>query len=90
MLFTAVFSILGSALKGLLGLNVFWTAFLFFFALGEGLGVFDLIIIDLFGGGSQSEYVFRFYRKKRSTKTPASTSTLLCAEYLCLPAPPCL
>ena len=41
LLFTIVFSVLGLALKNFLGLNEFWTAFWFFLALGEGLGLFD-------------------------------------------------
>ena len=47
MLFTVVFSVLGLALKNSLGLNDFGATFLFFLALGEGLGLFDLVIIDL-------------------------------------------
>ena len=47
MLFTVVFSVLGLVLKNPLGLNSFGTTFLFFLALGEGLGLFDLVIIDL-------------------------------------------
>lgn len=47
LLFTVVFSILGLALKNVLSLTDFGTAFRFFLALGEGLGLFDLVIIDL-------------------------------------------
>ena len=47
ILFAMVFCVLGLALQGILGLNGFWTAFGFFLALGEGLGVFDLVVIDL-------------------------------------------
>lgn len=47
VLFTVAFSILGLALKGALGLTDFGAAFWFFLALGEGLGIFDLVIIDL-------------------------------------------
>lgn len=47
LLFTVVFSVLGLALKNPLGLNDFGTTFCFFLALGEGLGVFDFVIIDL-------------------------------------------
>ena len=47
LLFTVVFSVLGLALKNILDLNSFGTAFWFFLTLGEGLGGFDLVIIDL-------------------------------------------
>lgn len=47
LLFTAVFSILGAALKNVLGLDGYWTAFWYFLAFGEGLGLFDLVVIDL-------------------------------------------
>lgn len=47
LLHTVVFSVLGLALKNILDLNSFVTAFWFFLTLGEGLGGFDLVIIDL-------------------------------------------
>ena len=47
LLFTIVFSILGLALKNVLSLNGYMPAFWYFLALGEGLGVFDLLVIDL-------------------------------------------
>lgn len=47
ILFTVVFSVLGLLLKDILGLYDFWTAFRFLLALGEGLGLFDLVVIDL-------------------------------------------
>lgn len=47
LLFTAVFSVLGLAMKRVLGLNGYWAAFRYFRALGEGLGLFDLVVIDL-------------------------------------------
>jgi len=47
ILFTPVFSILGLVLKSYLELNNFVSAFLFFLALGEMLGLFDLVVIDL-------------------------------------------
>lgn len=47
ILFTVAFSALGLALKNVLGLKDFLTAFCFFLAPGEGLELFDLIIIDL-------------------------------------------
>lgn len=45
--FAVFFSLLGLVLKTPLGLDNFSSAFLYFLALGEGLGLFDLLIIDL-------------------------------------------
>lgn len=47
LLFTVVFSVLGLALKSVLGLNNYLSAFWYFLAFGEGLGLFDLLVIDL-------------------------------------------
>lgn len=47
LLFTVAFSVLGIALRGVLGLTNYWSAFLYFLLLGEGLGAFDLLVIDL-------------------------------------------
>ncbi len=47
LLFTVVFSALGIALKSVLGLTNYLSAFVYFLLLGEGLGVFDLLVIDL-------------------------------------------
>ena len=47
LLFTVVFSILGLALKNVLDLNSYMPAFWYFLALGEGLDLFDLLVIDL-------------------------------------------
>ena len=47
LLFTAVFSVLGLALKRVLNLDGYLSAFCYFLAFGEGLGLFDLLVIDL-------------------------------------------
>ena len=47
VMFAVVFSALALALRGVLGLETAKEVFWYFFALGEGLGVFDLLIIDL-------------------------------------------
>lgn len=47
LLCTVIFSILGIALKGVLALTSYRTAFFYFLLFGEGLGLFDLLIIDL-------------------------------------------
>lgn len=70
MLFTVIFSVLGLALKGVLGLNGFWTAFGFFLALGEGLGLFDLVIIDLLWWRNTRRIRFSFLPEKNYYKDP--------------------
>lgn len=72
MLFTVIFSVLGLALKGVLGLNSFWTAFWFFLALGEGLGVFDLAIIDLLWWRNTKRIRFSFLTEKNYYKDPCN------------------
>ena len=46
-MFTVVFSILGITLKETLNLGEFGTTLLYFLILGEGLNLFDLVVIDL-------------------------------------------
>lgn len=65
LLFTVIFSVLSAALKGFLGLNDFWSAFWFFLALGEGLGLFDLLIIDLLWWRNTKRIRFSFMPEKR-------------------------
>lgn len=64
ILFTAVFSVLGIALKNILGLNDFGTAFRFFFVFGEGLGLFDFLIIDLLWWRNTMRIRFSFLPEK--------------------------
>ena len=47
IMFTVVFSVLGITLKEALNLGEFGITFLYFLILGEGLNLFDLVIIDL-------------------------------------------
>lgn len=70
LLFTIAFSVLGFALRNILGLDDFWTAFWFFLALGEGLGLFDLVIIDLLWWRSTKRIRFSFLPKKDSYQNP--------------------
>lgn len=65
ILFTVVFSILGFSLKEILGLNDFKTAFLFFLIFGEGLGLFDLVIIDLLWWRNTPRIRFSFLPQKQ-------------------------
>ena len=47
LLFTVVFTVIGLVGRGALGLQDFNTAAWYFFWLGEGLNLFDLVVIDL-------------------------------------------
>ena len=64
ILFTAVFSALGLALKSILGLDDYKTAFIFFLILGEGLGLFDFIVIDLLWRRESERIRFSFIPDK--------------------------
>lgn len=70
LLFTAAFSVLGSALKNPLGLSSFGATFLFFLALGEGLGLFDLVIIDLLWWRNTKRIRFSFLPNKELYQNP--------------------
>lgn len=70
LLFTVVFSVLGLALKNPLGLNSFGTTFLFFLVLGEGLGLFDLVIIDLLWWRNTKRIRFSFLTDKADYQNP--------------------
>ncbi len=70
ILFTATFSVLGLALTNVLGLNDFGTAFWFFLALGEGLGLFDLLVIDLLWWRNSKRIRFSFLPEKEIYQDP--------------------
>lgn len=70
LLFAVVFSVLGLALKNILGLGDFWTTFWFFLALGEGLGLFDLVVIDLIWWPSTKRIRFSFLQEKADYQPP--------------------
>lgn len=70
-LFTVAFSVLGFVLKNILGLDGFWNAFWFFLALGEGLGVFDLVIIDLLWWRNTERIRFSFLPEKQHYQDPS-------------------
>lgn len=71
LLFTVVFSVLGFAMKNILGLYDFLTAFLFFLAFGEGLVLFDLIIIDLLWWRNIKRIRFSFLPEKSHYQDPS-------------------
>ena len=70
LLFTVVFSVLGLALKNILDLNSFVTAFWFFLTLGEGLGGFDLVIIDLLWWRNTKRIRFSFLPEQSHYQDP--------------------
>lgn len=70
LLFTVVFSVLGLALKGVLSLNSYRSAFWYFLAFGEGLGLFDLAVIDLLWWRSTKRIRFSFLPEKECYQNP--------------------
>lgn len=64
LLFTVVFSVLGILLKSVLGLTNYWSAFIYFLLFGEGLGVFDLVVIDILWWRNSASIRFSFIPQK--------------------------
>ena len=79
LLFTVVFSVLGLALKSVLGLNNYLSAFWYFLAFSEGLGS---------GGAVQNASVSLFCRRRNTIRTRKSISNRFCTECRCLPRSP--
>lgn len=71
ILFTPVFSILGIVLKSYLELDSFLSAFLFFLALGEMLGLFDLVVIDLLWWRNTKRIRFSYLQDKSYYQDPS-------------------
>ena len=69
-LFTVLFSVLGLALKSVLNLNNFLSAFGYFLAFGEGLGLFDLLVIDLLWWRNAKRIRFSFLPEKQYYQNP--------------------
>lgn len=70
LLFTAVFSVIGIVLKSVLGLTNYSSAFIYFLILGEGLGVFDLYVIDFLWWRNTKRIRFSFIPEKRAYQNP--------------------
>lgn len=68
--FTAVFVVLGLVLKEPLKLTNFEEAFWYFLLLGEGLGLFDLVIIDLLWWRNTKRIRFSFLTEKAPYQDP--------------------
>lgn len=60
----------GFALKSVLGLNNYLSAFWYFLAFGEGLGLFDLLVIDLLWWRSTKRIRFSFLPEKKYYQDP--------------------
>lgn len=70
ILFTVIFSVLGLAMKSALNLNGYMSAFWYFLALGEGLGLFDLLVIDLLWWRNTKRIRFSFLPEKEYYQDP--------------------
>ena len=70
LLFTVLFSVLGLALKNVLNLDGYLPAFWYFLAFGEGLGLFDLMVIDLLWWRSTKRIRFSFLPEKKYYQDP--------------------
>ena len=69
-MFTVVFSILGIILKEALCLGEFETTLLYFLMLGEGLNLFDLVVIDLLWWRNTSRIRFSCVPEKEMYQNP--------------------
>lgn len=62
--FTVIFSVIGLVFKSLLDFEGFLPAFWYFLILGEGLGLFDLLVIDLLWWRNTRRIRFSFLPEK--------------------------
>lgn len=70
LLFTVVFSVLGLVLRGVLGLHDYLSVFWYFLAFGEGLGLFDLLVIDLLWWRNTKSIRFSFLPDRKYYQNP--------------------
>ena len=70
LLFTIVFSIMGLLFKNTYNFNNYLSAFIYFLLLGEGLGLFDLLIIDLLWWRNTKRIRFSFLIDKQYYQDP--------------------
>lgn len=70
-LFTVVFSVIGLAFKGVLAFDGYLSAFWYFLVLGEGLGLFDLVVIDLLWWRNTERIRFSFLPQKEPYQDPS-------------------
>lgn len=67
---TLLFSVIGLILKKSLAFDGYLSAFWYFLLLGEGLGVFDLLIIDLLWWRNTKRIRFSFLPEKEAYQDP--------------------
>ena len=70
LFFTVLFSVLGLALKNVLHLSDYLSAFWYFLVFGEGLGLFDLLVIDLLWWRNTKRIRFSFLPEKQAYRDP--------------------
>ena len=71
VLFTVVFSVIGLIFKGVFAFDGYLSAFWYFLILGECLGLFDLLIIDLLWWRNTKRIRFSFLPEKEPYQDPA-------------------
>ena len=71
ILFTVVFSVIGLIFKSTLAFDNYLSAFLYFLIWGEGLGLFDLVVIDLIWWRNTKRIRFSFLPEKEHYQNPA-------------------
>ena len=69
--FTVVFSVIGLVFKNILAFGGYPSAFWYFLLLGEGLGLFDLLIIDLLWWRNTKRIRFSFLPEKAIYQDPS-------------------
>ena len=69
-MFSVVFGVLGLLLKEPLGLTDYGSALMYLLILGEGLGLFDLVIIDLLWWRNTKRIRFSFLPEKAMYQDP--------------------
>ena len=70
IMFTSIFSVIGILLKDILYIADFQSAFLYFIILGEGLNLFDLVVIDLLWWRNSSRIRFSCVPEKEAYQNP--------------------
>ena len=70
VLFTVVFSLIGLVFRRVLAFDGYLAAFWYFLALGEGLGLFDLPVIDLLRWKNTKRIRFSFLPEKEIYQNP--------------------
>ena len=70
ILFTVMFSVIGRIFKGIPAFDGYLSAFWYFLVLGEGLGLFDLLIIDLLWWRNTKRIRFSFLPEKEIYQNP--------------------